>query len=174
LLGLSENSCKYFFLGRHSRLVYLGYIQFPVGLVLRVCAGGGGVLMGQNLASVKFREYKNGVVEASYIGVVRATEFEGVRREVLGSVTDAVAILFLADAGTVVLNEVPEVPEIILLRGSPPGAVVVEPEQFRLWLDYANKLSKVGVIRGIFLPNEMVLAQQFVDRLARLRRRGLL
>jgi hypothetical protein len=122
----------------------------------------------------RYTHRENGVMEASYSGVITMASFTEIRLYVVERLGVASAALIRTDTAVLTLHGDLDVLDYVKINGSPPGAVVVAPEQAKFWHAYAARLACFGVIRAVYLSHDLDAARNFVQRQALLRRRGLL
>lgn len=100
-----------------------------------------------------------GIVEVGYSGPLSQLAFDTLKTEVLQHTAQAPVLVLRMDR-CLQTFEMPEPPTGYNI-GSPAGAVIVRADQFKAWNAYGKALSRVGVMRVVFLESHASLAYQW-------------
>lgn len=117
-----------------------------------------------NSASVRFRTFDGGLVEVHYLGVLSRHSYSQVRLQTIAAITGAPVAVIRYDKAVIVSGLNMDVPDSA--KATPPGAVIVLPEQMRAWADYAAHLARAGVMRAVFLVSEEAQAYRWARAVA--------
>lgn len=96
-----------------------------------------------------------------YSGVISAACFDGLRRDVLQTTQGAQSMILRMD--TALTLSTPPIPNGTYAANTAPGVVVVREDQHAVWLEYARRVARLGIIRAVFLQRDLVLARQVMD-----------
>ena len=98
---------------------------------------------------------------ACYSGPMCHQAFEALRLRVVQASSGAACLVLRVDRSLCLMGANP------FVNGySPvavPGAVIVRPDQYSLWSDYAQVMAQAGIRRAVFLDSELELCRQWVD-----------
>lgn len=75
----------------------------------------------------------------------------------------AAASLERMDTALITWDALPDINEDLYRAGIPPSAVIVSHSQYDRTMEFCELLSKVGVLRMAFLPEQAAVAQRWVD-----------
>lgn len=98
---------------------------------------------------------------ADYRGPLNASAFEELRPRVVRSSGGAQCLVLRMDKALSLMASAPAVGGYAI--GSLPGAVIVRPDQYAIWIDYAVAMSAVGITRVVFPTSELLLCREWVD-----------
>jgi hypothetical protein len=103
---------------------------------------------------------------AEYSGVLTRDCFVDLRSAVVLETREA--RVMLADMSRVLMTsiEAPPIPDNTYLANVAPAAVLVRPDQYDVWRDYAGQAANQGIIRVVFLVSQLPQAQRWVACLA--------
>ena len=101
----------------------------------------------------------SGLVEAIYTGPLCAKSFNALRGEMLETKNGAGASVIRLDKSLILEMSLPELPPGML--DVAPACLIVRRNQYAIFQDYANRLSKQGVIRLVFVEGYAHLAYQW-------------
>ena len=105
---------------------------------------------------------RNGCV-VTYYGVITPTSFGYLRAMVIAATHGATALFFDMSAVVDTSTLVPRLPDGSQFYSNAPGAIVCREDQLVVWSEYASRLAKKGIIRAVFLRDDLPLAIGFVD-----------
>ena len=98
-----------------------------------------------------------------YTGVMGHEAFSTLRAQAVQATQEAHALQIHVERALITTDMMPRPGRDIYRNNMAPAAVVVRPDQFKLWLDYAHQMERIGITRMIFLETQKHLAQRFLD-----------
>ena len=96
-----------------------------------------------------------------YSGVISPLSFNDLRRDVLHVTQGAQSMILRMDSALTLLT--PRIPEGTYAANTAPGVVVVRPDQYPMWAEYARRMARLGVIRAVVLQTDLALARRLMD-----------
>jgi hypothetical protein len=105
--------------------------------------------------------HKGAVAVADYSGPLCRSAFAVLRPRVVLATTGAKCLVLRMDKCLCLLGEVPEVKGYT--AKSLPGAVLVRPDQYQIWADYALAMANIGIKRVVFRLSEKEMCRELVD-----------
>ena len=114
-------------------------------------------------AKVTCKRTASGVTEVVYSGLLTQAAFESLRAAVVYETTDDVALLIRMDMALLSIIHAPAVPLGVYRRNGTPAAIVVRPENYQMWVSYGRDLSAHGVMRAVFLTDELEQARAWAE-----------
>lgn len=115
---------------------------------------------------------RSGLVEAAYSGALTKDAFSALRREVLYDTGPAPCVVLRMDKSLTLMTALPDIPAGTYTPTAPSGAVIVRADQYEMWTAYNRKLSRLGVMRAVFLDSHASLAYGWAERQIRELRRA--
>jgi hypothetical protein len=103
---------------------------------------------------------------AEYSGVLTRDCFADLRSAVVNATRDARVMTMDMSRALMTCYEAPSIPRNTYLANVAPAAVVVRPDQYDVWRDYAGQAANQGIIRVVFLVSQLPQAQRWVACLA--------
>lgn len=100
---------------------------------------------------------------ASYSGPLCANGMDELRARVVRSTKGAQCLVLRMDSALMMMAAAPTPATAVYSFNAAPGAVIVRPDQYDLWTDYARAMALIGVRRCVFLTSERDLCRQWVD-----------
>ena len=116
---------------------------------------------------------RSGLVEAAYSGPLTRAAFSVLRREVLFDTRPAPCVVLRMDKSLTLMTDLPDIPTGTYTPTAPTGAVIVRPDQYEMWTAYNRKLTRLGVMRAVFLDSHAALAYEWAERQIRELRQAL-
>ena len=108
---------------------------------------------------------KSGLCEAVYSGPMTERAFDALRSEALEASAQCSAYVVRLDRALIVMGDEPPVEEESYAPDTPAGAMIVRPDQYDFWQDYALRASKFGIVRTVWVEANARLAYQWaLDR----------
>ena len=117
-------------------------------------------------ARAAVHEVRPFVWSADYTGPMCHECFDELRAKVLQATQEARVLLIRMDRALSVSALVPDVPPTTYRINRAPAAVIVRPDQFDVWQDYAKRLADIGIMRAVFFDSQLVQARRLVACLA--------
>lgn len=114
-----------------------------------------------NSGCVQVRQVGADVWCARYSGLLCKETFSSLRRDVLQATHGAKAMLLRMNRSMTLVA--PPVPKDDYKLNKAPGVIVVRPDQYAMWMEYAQLMAKIGVVRAIVLQTEQALAHQLLE-----------
>jgi hypothetical protein len=111
-----------------------------------------------------------GICEATYSGPITMDAFSILRRSVLEDTDGSPCTVIRMDKCVMPAEAMPRAPAGTYTSMAAPGAVIVRPDQYRVWSEYARNLAVIGVMRAVFLDSNASVAYEWAQRQARLER----
>ena len=112
---------------------------------------------------------KSGLCEAIYTGPFTEKAFEILRFDALQASLKSSVYVVRLDRALIVMGDNPLVEEDSYGQDTPAGAMIVRPDQYDFWQDYALKAAKFGIVRTVWTAANSQLAYQWALRRACLR-----
>ena len=109
----------------------------------------------------------SGLCEAIYTGPMTANAFDVLRTEALEATAHCSAYVVRLDRALIVMGDDAPVEEHSYAPDTPPGAMIVRPDQYLLWQDYALQASKFGIVRTVWVEANARLAYEWALRRSR-------
>lgn len=107
---------------------------------------------------------RNGVQEQRHIGIVTPATIGRLRRRSLEAARHAPAIVFRFERSVFAMDRIPEIPIDLYAVAQAPAAVVVRPDQYEFWQEFADRLmQQAGVLRAVFLESNLDLARRWAE-----------
>lgn len=97
----------------------------------------------------------------SYSGVLSSACFSALRHEVLQATQGARSMLLRMDGAMTLAR--PLVPAGTYRTNRAPAVVVVRPDQYDVWAEYANLMACAGVTRAVVLQHDLALAHRLLQ-----------
>ena len=112
---------------------------------------------------------KSGLCEAIYTGPMTVKAFDALRFEALQSSRQTAAYVVRMDMALIAMSDDPPVDDESYSPDTAAGALVVRPEQYQFWQDYAFKAAKFGIVRTVWTEANARLAYEWALRRSCLR-----
>lgn len=103
----------------------------------------------------------SGVAEVTYWGVLTCAALDALRLVLVKEAAQEASLIVRLDKVLYGFACAPPVPVGAYPCNSAPAALVVQPENYDMWTDYARNLAAHGVMRAVFLSSELVQAEQW-------------
>lgn len=107
---------------------------------------------------------KSGLCEAVYSGPMTRQAFDALRTEALQASAKCAAYVVRLDRALLAMSDEPPVDDVSYAVDTPAGALIVRPDQYRFWQDYALKASKYGIVRTVWTEANARLAYEWALR----------
>lgn len=107
------------------------------------------------------REIAADVWSVRYSGLISVASFADLRRDVLHSTRGAQSMILRMD--TALTTSVPPIPAGTYQLNAAPAVVVVRPDQYPVWAEYARMMARLGVTRAVVLESDLALAYRLAD-----------
>ena len=107
-------------------------------------------------------ELRHQVWQASYTGVMSPITFDVLRAKVVKATAQAKVLVLRMERALIAIAAPPPIPLNTYCTNCAPAAVVVRPDQFELWSDYARQMDAIGIMRAIFLEHQQDQVDRFV------------
>lgn len=107
---------------------------------------------------------RTGIVEADYQGAMTQLAFATLRTESLRKMPHAAGFVVRLDRALIAMGRAPTVCADSYPADAAPGALIVRPDQYELWVAYAAQAAQHGVMRSVWLDSMVPLALQWVER----------
>ena len=99
------------------------------------------------------------LAEVRYQGAIAGHHLASMRDAVLSETRGAKGLIIRMDTGLLLFNELP-VPATAGYRSNGvPAAVVVSESGYAMHVEYSRRLAALGVIRAVFLPDQIEQAR---------------
>lgn len=98
-----------------------------------------------------------------YTGVMGDAAFAALRANALSATRGAELFFIHMERSLVATSQMPPPCRKIYAGSVAPAAIVVRPDQWRLWKDYADAMARIGIMRLIFLESDQAQAQRWLD-----------
>lgn len=105
-----------------------------------------------------------GVIQADYTGPISPQAFDALRSEALIASRHARAFVVRVDQAIVLAGEHPPLAPDSYQQDTAPGCIIVRPDQYLAWNQYAQKLAKFGIVRAVFLDKHAQLGYEWALR----------
>lgn len=102
----------------------------------------------------------------SYSGVLSRSCFAGLRADVIKATRAARVLEFHMQKALMADNAAPDIPRGTYTINTTPAAIIVRPDQYQMWSDYADAMQDIGIMRVVFLYSQQRERQIFVDCLS--------
>ena len=109
---------------------------------------------------------KSSLCEAIYSGPMTAVAFDSLRTEALQAASATTAFVVRLDKALILMGDETAVDDAAYAPDTPPGALIVRPDQYEFWQKYALQVSKFGVVRTVWTEPNARLAYQWALRRA--------
>lgn len=110
-----------------------------------------------------------GVFEVIASGLICRNTYEQFRSAVTEPLSAVSAYVLRLDGAAVAMSQYPDYESMTASRNTPSSAIVVQPEIFDFWVDYARILTGKGFVRSVFLVSNVERAYRFAELQAKLR-----
>lgn len=105
-----------------------------------------------------------GLAKVAYLGPLCNGAFKAFAPQVRCATSKARAILIKMDGCLMLMSGLPDAPDKGSLADSPPGCLIVRPDQLSFWSAYAERMAYAGLRRLVFLESQTPLALQWLER----------
>jgi len=103
---------------------------------------------------------------AEYSGVLSQDCFADLRASVVYETRGAKVTTMHMGRALMAFNVAPPIYDDTYAGSRAPGAMVVRPDQYDVWRDYAGQMANRGIIRVVFLTSQLPQARRWTDRFA--------
>lgn len=114
-------------------------------------------------------ESKSGLCEAIYSGPMTAKAFSALRFEALQASLKTAVYVVRMDRALIAMSDGPPVDDGSYAEDTAPGALIVRPDQYQAFQEYALKASAFGIVRTVWTEANSRLAYEWALRRACLR-----
>ena len=106
------------------------------------------------------------VYSVEYSGVLSRSCFAELRAKVIDATQEARVLTLHVEKALMAENAAPAIPLDTYRLNMAPAAVIVRPDQFDVFTDYAEKMADLGITRVVFLYSQQMESRLFVDCLS--------
>lgn len=117
-------------------------------------------------ASVSAVEIEPGVWHVEYAGLMFQSCLNFLRAKEVEATKEARVLFIRMDKVYMVTSHMPSVHCGHERINMAPATMIVRPDQYAKWANYATKMAQIGIMRAIFLPSQVAQALRMVDRLS--------
>jgi hypothetical protein len=107
---------------------------------------------------------KTRLCESKYTGPMTTKALEVLCAGVIGATLAASAYVVRLDKALVLANDPLPFWKELYQADAPAGAMIVRPEQYDYWTDFALRASRFGVVRTVWTPVNAQLAYEWALR----------